>query len=272
MKKLSIVILVFFVAFTFACKDNGKKKSMTDEETTEEMEPKTEESQVTLTEVKDFPDYKEVTLALEKPSSKSLTPGKQDFKFKVSGMKLGEQTKGANELGMANADEGQHIHFILDNEPYMAFYEDDFDQELKEGTHTLVAFPARSYHMSVKNKNAVVATKFQVGDKNTKEFEKVDFSKPTLVYSRPKGDYNGVTETNKVLLDFYLLNTDLSKDGNKVQVTVNGKQEFTIDKWAPYVLEGLPSGKNTIELELVDKNGKQVEGNFTKEKRDFNLN
>ncbi|HSE96915.1 MAG TPA: hypothetical protein VLD57_01510, partial [Blastocatellia bacterium] len=55
-------------------------------------------------------------------------------------------------------DKGQHIHVILDNEPYEADYLPDkpFSPEngsynnLKPGIHTLRAFPGREWHESIK--------------------------------------------------------------------------------------------------------------------------
>lgn len=265
--------MVFLV--TIAC-NNKKKKTIKPENQTSQTDSlssneATQGEMITLEKITDFPSYKDVTLTLEEPAKNTLQAGKQHFNFKVKGMKLGEQTKGADKLGIANAEDGQHIHFIIDNKPYMAFYEKDFEQDLAEGTHTLVAFPARSYHMSVKNKDAVVAKKIQVGNAKTDQFKDVDFKKPTLIYSRPKGDYVGASETAAVLLDFYLLNTDLSKDGYKVRAIINDDQEFLIDEWAPYEIKGLPMGENKIKLELIDKDGNTVEGTFNSVERTFNL-
>ena len=75
-----------------------------------------------------------------------------------------------------------------------------------------------------------------------------------MFYNRPTGTYVG-EDTKKVLLDFYIMNTNLSLKGNKVLVTINGKTQFVIAKWRPYVLEGLPMGENKVKIELLDKNG-----------------
>lgn len=77
-----------------------------------------------------------------------------------------------------------------------------------------------------------------------------------MFYSRPKGEYKGY-ETKYVLLDFYLVNTELSKKGNKVIAEINGV-EFIIDSWVPFIIEGLPAGESTIKLSLVDRNGDLV--------------
>ncbi|MEP2346725.1 MAG: hypothetical protein ABJH96_02975, partial [Algoriphagus sp.] len=88
----------------------------------------------------------------------------------------------------------------------------------------------------------------------------VDFDKPTMIYSRPKGEYTGA-DTENLLLDFFLLNTTLSETGNKVRATING-QEFMITEWAPYVIKGLVKGEVTIQLELLDADGNLIPGDF----------
>ena len=101
------------------------------------------------------------------------------------------------------------------------------------------------------------------------EAEGADLEAPHLFYSRPKGTYKGA-DTEKVMLDFYLLNTTLSAEGNKVKATING-QEFTIDTWQPHFVEGLPMGENSFKLELVDKDGNYIEGPFNRVERTVTL-
>ncbi len=92
-----------------------------------------------------------------------------------------------------------------------------------------------------------------------------------LFYSRPKGKYVGKAETGKVMLDFYLVNTELSPTGNKVKVLVNGEKEFTVDTWKPVFLEGLPMGDNKVKLTLVDKDGNPVNTPLNPVERVFTL-
>ena len=72
-----------------------------------------------------------------------------------------------------------------------------------------------------------------------------------------KGVYSG-TDTEKLLLDFYLINTTISPSGNKVRATIN-ETVFLIDDWAPYYIEGLPKGEVTIKLELINSSGALIE-------------
>mgnify|MGYP001168982588 CR=1 FL=1 len=106
----------------------------------------------------------------------------------------------------------EFIHFILNNGPYSAHYDQNFDYELPNGNNVVLAFLSRSYHESVKNSDAYVLT--QIGDSN-----KINLESEFLFYSRPKGTYEGL-DTEKLLLDFYLVNTKLSATGNKVKLTI----------------------------------------------------
>lgn len=195
-----------------------------------------------------------------------LKEGENAFEFEVKNYKLGEQTPDAKDKGLANSGKGQHIHWILNNDPYSAHYEPTVKKELKAGSYVVLAFLSRSYHESVKNGKSFVIRKFSVGDA---EPSKADFKAPHMFYSRPKGTYKW-NAGDKLLLDFFLLNVELSADGNKVKATING-EEHMIDKWQPYAIEGLEAGKVTVKLELVDKDGNAIEGPFNTVEREVTL-
>jgi hypothetical protein len=90
-----------------------------------------------------------------------------------------------------------------------------------------------------------------------------------MFYSRPKGTYTG-EDAKKVLLDFYLLNTELSEEGNKVRATING-EEFMLDKWQPYFIEGHEMGEMTIKLEMLDAKGELIPSPFNPVERTVTL-
>lgn len=205
-------------------------------------------------ELKGSPDFPEAKLSLTSPANGSTLPeGKSTFKFAVENYTLGMQTPDADQTMCANSSKGQHIHFIMDNKPYKASYTTDIEDELKPGHHVLLAFLSRSYHESLKHKTSYILKEFNVG--NAKD--DFDENAPQIFYSRPKGEYIGDKETQKLMIDFYLVNCDLSAKGYKVRATVNGNQ-FTLTKWAPYVIEGLPLGEVKVKLELLDKNDQLV--------------
>ena len=212
---------------------------------------------ISLTKLQGSPDYDEAKLTLN-----GFDESNNQFNFEVDNYELGIQTDNKFKFKLANSAKGQHIHFIENNGPYSAHYTNKFQKKLKDGNNVILAFLSRSHHESVKNPNAYVFT--QIG-----EGEKIDLEKQYLFYSRPKGTYTG-EDTEKLLLDFYLVNTSLSPDGNKVRVTIQDS-EFLIYEWAPYIIGGLPKGEITIKLELLNSTGRLIETPFNPSLRKITL-
>ena len=229
------IILLILLPLAYASCDNSKK--------------------ITLTKLEGSPPYLNAKI-----STASITLGNENeyvFSFDVSDYELGAQTINNVESQLANSDKGQHIHFIVNNGPYSAHYINNFKKKLNDNNNVILAFLSRSYHESVKNSNAFVLT--QIGE------NKVDLNNEFLFYSRPKGTYKG-KDTEKLLLDFYLVNTTISPGGNKVKATINNT-EFIITEWAPYYLQGLPKGEIKIKLELINSEGKLVDSPFNPSER-----
>lgn len=191
------------------------------------------------------------------------------FSFGVTGdsYKLGAQTSDAKLKMCANSDKGQHIHLIVDNKPYAAKYTADFDYEIEDGEHHVLAFLSRSYHESIKSPGAAVVKKVEIKDNSIVSEENVE--DPMLFYSRPKGTYVGKANTEKVMLDFYLANI---KDVNKyrIRAVING-ETHQLSQWMPYYIEGLELGENTIELSLLNNKGDVVKTPDTPVVRKFTL-
>ena len=235
MRKYYIIILSALLAFS--C-DNNKIK---------------------ISKVEGSPKYEEAALVLNELNSGS----ELEFSFDVKNYELGAQTEHEFQYSLANSKKGQHIHLIINNNPYSAHYTNKFKKKLDPDNGVILAFLSRSYHESVKNKNAYIFT--QYGD-----LEKIDLDKQYLFYSRPKGTYTG-QDTKKLLLDFYLINTTISKNGNKVRATIND-EEFLIDEWSPYYIEGLPKGEVKIKLELINSSGELIDSPFNPSIRTVILN
>ena len=210
--------------------------------------------QISITKVEWSAPYLNSSLSLE---DIKIDENDYTFSFDVSDYILGIQTLKDFDYQLANSAKGQHIHFIVNNGPYSAHYEDTFTKQFEDSSNVILAFLSRSYHESVKNSNAYILT--QVGE------NEIDLNKEFLFYSRPKGTYKGV-DTEKLLLDFYLVNTNLSSTGNKVKATIQDT-EFIIEEWAPYYIEGLPKGEIKIKLELIDASGNLIDSPFNPSNR-----
>jgi hypothetical protein len=188
---------------------------------------------------------------------------------------------------------GNHIHVILDNQPYEAYYNINQEFELRnvaDGEHTLRVFPSRPWHESYKNEGAFQIIKFVVknggGDVNqpattnsgqpmsnaktaptpegknmqTSTGGPVDPAKPLLTFSRPKGEYKGA-DADAIMIDFWLSGARLAAEGGEYRVSysIDGGEAKFIEKWWPIWLSGLSAGKHSVKLELVDKDGNVVE-------------
>lgn len=274
MQKITLFILSTFFVGMIACNPKPKEEVKKDptKEQTEEKETKEDnllsKNGITLVPVAS-PKFDNAALSLKQPAENATEKsGKVKFDFEVENYDLGNQTPDADQKMCANSAKGQHIHLILNNEPYSAHYEADFEKELADGHYVGLAFLSRSYHESIKQKSAYVLTQFDVG--KAEESAKADLTAPHLFYSRPKGQYVGEKNIKKVMLDFYLANTTLSPDGNKVKATINGTA-FLLDSWQPYFMEGLPEGELTVKLELIDKDGQPIAGPFNTVERKVKL-
>ena len=232
------IVCLFLSLFIFSC-DNSSK--------------------ITLTKLVGSPAYENAKLEIDTIAFKEQ---EYSFKFNVLDYNLGEQTEKEFSFDLANSGKGQHIHFIVNNGPYSAYYSNEFNKKLEEGNNVILAFLSRSYHESVKNPNAFFLTQIGEGDK-------IDLSKEFLFFSRPKGTYTG-TDTERLLLDFYLINNSISPTGNKLRATIQGA-EFIIDEWVPYYIQGLPKGEISIKLELINSEGDLIQTPFNPSVRKVTL-
>ena len=103
-----------------------------------------------------------------KPTLRILSPAKNgtingstvEVKLELSG-----DLKGYKPHKDPASGKGNHIHVILDNQPYEAYYELDHPFELRnvtEGKHTLRVFASRPWHESYKNEGSFQMASFTV--------------------------------------------------------------------------------------------------------------
>lgn len=194
------------------------------------------------------------TLSLISPVN-AIKPGDNELSFDAGGFELRALTQNKRSGLLSNSTKGQHIHLIIDNQPYMVEYDERFLVSLDSGEHTLVAFLSRSYHESVKEAGASIWKRLLVSNTETLD---LPINGPQLIYSRPKGEYKVSGNEAPILLDFYLLNTDLS-DGHYVLAKINGN-EFKITEWKPHYIYGLVPGEHMLSLQLMDAGGQPVPG------------
>ncbi|MCA5005962.1 hypothetical protein IPZ78_12455 [Sphingobacterium sp. WQ 366] len=219
-----------------------------------------------LPHAKEFPG---ATLTISSLASEKLgnDSAKVTIKYELQNFNLTDQT--SHDHHMANSADGQHIHFILNNTPYVALYKPEHTFTVPiNSQHYLLSFLSRSFHESIKTADASKLIKFKINADGKIEEQNVP-TEPSLFYSRPKGDYKGA-DTKSVLLDFFVVNTDISPESNKVKAVING-QEFVLDRWIPYEIINLPLGENTIQLSLINKEGNALTGDNVTIERKSNI-
>jgi hypothetical protein len=247
-----------------------------------------------------------------KPTLKIVSPAKDAV---ISGSTVAVKLDLSGDLKgyMPHKDpatgKGNHVHVILDNQPYEAYYELGQPFELRNvvaGKHTLRVFPSRPWHECFKDEGAFQFVAFTVregGDASKPTTTKsgqtmannnsapapatpreskdvsastageVDPAKPLLTYSRPKGEYKG-DDADPIMIDFWLSNARLQGDGGefRVRYIVDDNEPRFIDKWEPIWLAGWLNGKHTVRLELLDKDGKPVEnGGYNTTSREITI-
>ncbi|MBF5060163.1 hypothetical protein [Candidatus Neptunochlamydia vexilliferae] len=211
-----------------------------------------------------------------------------NVQLRVEGFPLGVITQNDRAKEIYNDPEGQAIHVVIDNEPYLIYnqsFEDSFDENreyydkivsfhipfnLRPGQHVIRAFPARSYGESLKGRGPFTSEVFYFQDRKKSDTMNVDLKGPYLTYNEPQGRYPA-SQSNPILLDFLLSNCDLSSDGYKVRLTVDEQEIQLLTDYVPYYLYGLSPGKHTIKLELLDKNGALVPGFFNVTEREITI-
>lgn len=246
-------------------------------------------SEVYVTPVKPTPEANTITTKIVFPrpyENKRKTP--INVQMRIEGFPLGVITQNDRAQEIYNDPDGQAIHVIIDNRPYLIYnqsFEDSFDENreyydkilsfhipftLKPGQHVIRAFPARSYGESLKGNGPFSVEVFYYQDRKKADTLNIDLQKPFLTYNEPQGKYPA-SKSSPILLDFLISNCDLSQDGYKVGLTIDGKNIQALTDYVPYYIYNLSTGKHTIKLELLDKNNKVVSGFFNVVEREIEI-
>lgn len=246
-------------------------------------------NEVTVSPVASSPEANTVVTRIIFPrpyENKRKTP--INVQLRIEGFPLGVMTQNDRAKEIYDDPEGQAIHVIIDNHPYLIYnqsFEDSFDENreyydkilsfpipftLKPGQHVIRAFPARSYGESLKGRGPFAAQVFYFQDRKKADTLNIDLQKPYLTYNEPQGRYPAGTG-DPILVDFLLSNCNLSTDGFKVRLSVDSQVIQVLTESAPYYMYGLSPGKHTVKMELLDKNNQIVPGFFNVTEREIDI-
>lgn len=132
-------------------------------------------------------------------------------------LELGGDLKGYKPMKDMASGMGNHIHVILDNQPYEAYYNLDREFELRnvaDGEHTLRFFPSRPWHESYKNPGAFQMVKFTVKNGGG------DATKPAMTNSNQMMSNAGAKSNSNV-------NPTASPEGKTMEPSTAGAVDLT---------------------------------------------
>jgi len=195
------LLFTFVLIFTFACSDGNDNANKNTTATTNGNPPTVSPSSQTLTEVErpqkikdeiaargEQDNAKPVLKIAEPAEGATINSSTVNVRLNLSG-----DLKGYKPIQDPNTKMGNHIHVILDNQPYEAYYnlESAFElRNVQDGEHTLRVFASRPWHESYKNEGSFQMVKFTVKQGGG------DASKPTITGTGQKMADNKNTNAN----------------------------------------------------------------------------
>jgi hypothetical protein len=227
------------------------------------------------------PEPEHVTIKIIYPRPFEVRGGSnKDVQVRIDGFALGVNSDFPRKREIYNDPDGQSLHFVIDNQPHFSRNialvsalddsENYFEQtmefpipgDLDPGLHVLRVFPVRSFNESLKGDGCFAARVFYYQSETCNdEFrnQKIDLDAPYITYNEPQGKYK-FSSTHPILLDFYVSNTQLSRDGYKVRLSIDGGGKRLLTQWIPYYIYGMKRGTHKIRLQLLDPQNKLVPG------------
>ena len=231
---------------------------------------------IQVVSVEESPSANDISTRIQYPKNGSIEKKQPvHLELRVDWFPLGIQTDLPRKNEIYDDDMGQSVHVFIDDHDYFEINEalfdavDDHDQffdqiaemdvpfTLTPGAHIIRAFPCRSFGESLKNAKNFISSTFYIQKKGPLA---MDLKKPFLTYNEPQGNYKDASKP--ILLDFYINNCVLSKDGYKVRVTIDSTNQRFLYNWTPYYIYGLPKGTHTIRLELINPQNTVVSESF----------
>ena len=235
------------------------------------------EDHIRVQGVNPTPESVTVAVVLSFPKMNQIVKNPVYLQARIDGFALGADSVSDRKDEIVGSDMGQTLHVVIDDMPYFAvngpaidpfreegyFYDTSYKfkipKNLSTGQHVIRAFACRSYGESLKGERSFYVLTINVN--NADHQMNVDLTKPYLTYNEPSNNLY-LVDTKPVLLDFYISNCELTQDGYKVRLTVDGKMVRKLTSWQPYYIYGLRKGGHTVRLELIDRNDKLVPGPF----------
>lgn len=224
------------------------------------------------------PESNNVNSIILQPVEGTICPSDPvNMQVLLEGFPLGTNSSFPRAEQIRNSSKGQSLNFVIDTQPAISVNEEvinsldgtenyfddminvDIPWALEKGEHLLRVFPSRSFGEGIKGDGAFTTRLFYFQEEGPEIY---DIYAPFITYNQPTGKYQ-YDIGGPILLDFYVSNCELSTDGYRVKLMIDGQQERMITLWVPYYIYGLKPGTHNVRLELIDPKGNLVPGKLS---------
>lgn len=194
-------------------------------------------------EKNDFPD---AIIEMFTPlSNQTFRPGKVPFEFNIKNYPYAE--------GIG----GFQLNMILNSSDPIGYNMPIFQRELNEGTYRCVAYLVDIEGLALKEFGNYVDRDFMVGDTRPFPYSAEPYIALNLPFNGQIFSYN-----DEVIIDFLVIGGDMNLDGLSVQIKLND-YTYEIDELTPVRVSNLPIGQYTLSINLLKKDGTELEGPFS---------
>ncbi|AWW30651.1 hypothetical protein DN752_11230 [Echinicola strongylocentroti] len=253
MKITSIALLVISVVIFYSCSSDSKKEKVNDDTTSIEVAKPSQKTTAFRYE-KQHNSYPDAILELHHPlENQVFDEGDVAFEFNIK------------NYPFEHGHKGFQLKMIINGNDPIGYNSPIFKENFDTGTYKVLAFLVDDEGMALKEYGNYVERDFVVG--KSKPFPESD--DPYIGLNKPE---NGqVYEAGEeVLVDFVLVGGDLQEDSLQIMVKA-GEEEFTTHELGMVNIANLPTGTHQVSVALVDANGKELPGIFSKTIREIEV-
>lgn len=251
MKKQTLLGLIAACMLAFSCESPREKK----EEMVILNEPSEDSLAIEKPEISFYfyeekNDYPDAVIEMYSPlGNQKFRPGRVPFEFNIKNYPF--------ESGMG----GFQLKMILNSGDPVGYNSPIFQRELNEGTYRVVAYLVDEEGLALKEFGNSVDRDFMVGETRAFPYQ----AEPYLALNVPHNN-DKFKEGEELMIDFLLMGGDIDLDRLKVQISLN-EYQYEIQEVTPVRVANLPKGEYLLTLNLLRRDGKELDGPFSSVKK-----